>query len=237
MSDPRDSGEHANPGPPKGRVLETLSPNAPLTKPERDLLDVLGSQGFDLSGLKLARRTHGDELFVQHVEHEKSADASRQTAPPGFDVSALSAEGTTAREKGRYDIAIPCFLLALRLRLHLHGLDDPATVEALNDLGETLHEHGELVDSCVLFETMRQVCMRQVGPAHPYTVCASNNLAAVLFDLGQVQRACEMQRDVYETLQREAGPDHAETQGAANNLANMLVAQGDVGADRKLSHF
>jgi hypothetical protein len=204
MTDARSSGDRdeASGSGGSGPLLRSIGERAPLTEAECELVGALSAQGLQIAGLTLVRDERTGQVFVQQMLPPAADDRGPPKAGR-YDIAALTVEGMQARQRGRYDVAVPCLLLALRLRLRVSGLDDPETVMSLNHLGETLHENGDLVGARELFEVMHQICLGRVGTDHDYTLCAANNLAAVLFDQDHLAAACELQQTVYETLRCE----------------------------------
>ena len=113
------------------------------------------------------------------------------------------------------------------------GLDHPATLRSVNNLGVSLGRRGD-------FDGAERLCRRALdgfervfGPDHPRTLASVANLGNVLENRGDLAGAERLCRRALDGFERVFGPDHPRTLGAAANYGNMLKKRGDLaGAER-----
>jgi tetratricopeptide (TPR) repeat protein len=146
----------------------------------------------------------------------------------------LLAEADRLDDAGRYPEAISLAREALRLREHLLGIDDRATLNALSLVAILLSEMGDLASAEPLYRRALETRERVLGPEHPDTLKSLNNLANLLSAQGNLAAAEPLYRRALETSERVLGPEHPDTLKSLNNLANLLYEQGNLAAAEPL---
>jgi tetratricopeptide (TPR) repeat protein len=112
--------------------------------------------------------------------------------------------------------------LLLHARQELYGESDPATFEAMLQLGRTLRDAGELRQSERVLTTSLSLQNRLAEPDDRSVARTEFNLAIVLDRLGEHEAARRLWERVLESSDRENGPDSELSVRTATNLAITL---------------
>ena len=112
--------------------------------------------------------------------------------------------------------------LLLHARQELYGESDPATFEAMLQLGRTLRDAGELRQSERVLTTSLSLQNRRAEPDDQSVARTEFNLAIVLDRLGEHEAARRLWERVLESSDRENGPDSELSVRTATNLAITL---------------
>jgi serine/threonine protein kinase/Flp pilus assembly protein TadD len=114
------------------------------------------------------------------------------------------------------------------------GPEDLRSVNATNNLANTLKAQRRPNEARKLFEEVLQVSRRVFGPDHPATLGAMNNLANTLSDLRLWDEARKLHEEALEGRRRVNGVKAPATLQSMNNLAVVLRIQGRFDEARKL---
>jgi hypothetical protein len=216
---------------------EDLPNNAPLSAAELELLEELARKGLCIEGLVLTLDAQG-RTIVEHFATDHRPDAldphGDQPRQQGLTLDQLGQSGIERFEKREYGWALACFRLERRLRVRCVGAMHPDTLNAANNLAETLRVQGDVACARSMHESVYQIRQRLLGADHPDTLISARNLAEKLFAWGDLAGARRLQEAVYETCQRLHGPDHQHTLTSASQLAVTLSAQGHLADERRI---
>lgn len=135
----------------------------------------------------------------------------------------ISARGDRPRAKGVIE-AVQARLLASA------GKDDPATLEATNDLAAVQRNLGELREARANMEAVVAGRTATLGADHEETLSAMGNLAVLRIMNRERDEAITMQRDLTQRYTRKFGSEHPTTLQARSTLATMMIDGGDTKA-------
>jgi serine/threonine protein kinase/tetratricopeptide (TPR) repeat protein len=111
---------------------------------------------------------------------------------------------------------------ARELFVSVLGPEDIRSVNATNNLANTLKGQGRPDEARKLFEEVLEVSRRVFGRDHPATLGALNNLANTLGDLGRWDEARSLHEEALEARLRVKGAEDPDTLQSMNNLAVTL---------------
>ncbi len=132
----------------------------------------------------------------------------------------ISARGDRLRAKGVIE-AVQARLLASA------GADDPATLEATNDLAAVQRNLGELPEARANMETVVARRIATLGADHEETLSAMGNLAVLRIMNREKDAAIALQRDLTDRYIRKLGSEHPVTLQARSTLATMMIDSAD----------
>jgi tetratricopeptide (TPR) repeat protein len=132
----------------------------------------------------------------------------------------ISARGDRPRAKGVIE-AVQARLLASA------GEDDPATLEATNDLSAVQRNLGELPEARANMEKVVAGRTATLGPDNEETLSAMGNLAVLRIMNREKDTAISLQRDLTDRYVRKLGSEHPVTLQARSTLATMMIDGAD----------
>lgn len=112
--------------------------------------------------------------------------------------------------------------ILLDARKELYGESDPATFDAMVQLGRTLRDAGQLREAEQVLTTSLSLQRRSAENNDRRTAWTEFNLAIVLDRLGEHEAARRLWARVLETSDRENGPDSELSVQTATNMAITL---------------
>ncbi|CAH0058006.1 unnamed protein product [Clonostachys solani] len=128
---------------------------------------------------------------------------------------------------GNYKGAEPMYREALDLRKKILGLQDPATLNSLNNFASILDIQGKCQEAEEIHRQTLDARMKILGPQHPSTLTSMNNLASTLECQGKYKEAAEIIRKTVQVCTDVFGPEHPDTLSSTNNLAIILNGLGE----------
>ena len=137
-------------------------------------------------------------------------------------------------ERGDYSSARIRWQGVLVLRQTLLGEEHSATLDAINNLAETLRALGNFHDARALHEKGLVICLRMLGEEHPNTLTSMINLSGTLREQGVTFCAQSLLEESLDICLRVLGEEHPTTLVTMNNLAATLRVQGEFLAARAL---
>ncbi|WP_338416079.1 toll/interleukin-1 receptor domain-containing protein [uncultured Sphaerotilus sp.] len=168
-------------------------------------------------------RTH--EELKDWVAHARQVSEEAQDARTA---DLLGWVGRHDYQQGAYGLARHAFNRELDTMRRVLGEDHPATLTALNNLGQILKAQGDLVGARLYAQQVLDTSRRVLGEDDPDTLTALNNLGLILKAQGDLVGARLYAQQVLDTRRRVLGEDHPDTLTALNNLGQILLAQGDL---------
>ena len=117
----------------------------------------------------------------------------------------------------------------------LYGADQPDTLQAMDNLANTLSREKKYADAEQLERETLEAERRVLGPEHPYTAETIDNLAYTLLQEKQYPEAEKMQRESLEIEKKTLGPEHPDTLLTMVNIAVTLNSEGRVEEGDKLA--
>lgn len=115
---------------------------------------------------------------------------------------------------------------AVKGLLKHRGPDDPATLDAMFNLGRTLHHLRDYERSHRYLVLVVQKRKRFFGPNHPDTLMARNELGASFRALGRASIAERLIANVLEARKETLGEEHAYTLWSVNEYSKILCDRG-----------
>jgi serine/threonine protein kinase/tetratricopeptide (TPR) repeat protein len=106
------------------------------------------------------------------------------------------------------------------------GADAPATMTAMNNLGQVLYQQSRFAEAEPIMREVLAIRERVYGDRHPETALAWNNLAALLQAEGRYNEAVDAGRHALTIYRATYGDRHQRVTLAMANLASMLLAAG-----------
>lgn len=172
--------------------------------------------------------------FMEAHQYGEAAGAYRQAmALKPLDPDLLQLLGLASLASGDYLQARLCFEKLTEMGERLLGAQHPLTLNAMNNLAETLSRQGNLSEARQLQQRVLQASESMLGAEHPGTLTAKGNLAASLRSEGELSEAQRMEEEVLEVRMRSLGAEHPDTLATLSNLGTTLHAQGDLAGARR----
>jgi tetratricopeptide (TPR) repeat protein len=172
-------------------------------------------------------------LLLPHAlvvaDHAEGLEVEAETT-----ASLRSAAGWYLWSRGQYRQALALEEQALAARRRVLGEDHPDTLDAINNLGQTRRDLGDLDGARELHEQGLAGCRRVLGEDHPDTLTSMNNLAAIRRGLGDLDGARQLHEQTLAGLRRVLGEDHPDTLTSMDNLAKVHRELGDLDGARRL---
>jgi len=135
--------------------------------------------------------------------------------------SYLNKQVTELYQAGKFNEAIPIAKKSLELSEIALGPDNPATVQALNNLAELYRSMGDYAKAEPLYQRALNITEKAVGPDHPATAQALNNLGLLYYYMGDYAKAEPLYQRAFNIREKALGPDHPDTATSLNNLAEL----------------
>ena len=161
----------------------------------------------------LAAAGHAEETAKDLEDGEMAA----RTRLPNISRRAPSSSGARAG-----------FARALGLAEAALGPDHPEVATYVNNLGEVLHDLGDLAGAGRPTSGRSRSDEKSFGPDHPRVAERVNNLASVLQDLGDLAGARAAFERALPILEKDLGPDHPKVAILLNNLGGVLKELGEL---------
>ncbi|MES2571694.1 MAG: serine/threonine-protein kinase [Verrucomicrobiota bacterium] len=148
---------------------------------------------------------------------------------PRAEARARHAIGVTWETLGRYPEAIEQLMRAIELRESpgLLGPDDPATLEAINDLAVVYAKAGHLEKALPLYQMVFEKRRARLGADHPHVLTSLNNLAGAYEMAGDLRNAVQLYEKNLASCRTILGWDDPYTLKATGNLARVWMALHD----------
>ncbi len=176
------------------------------------------------------------EVFSYLVdEYARIATQAEQVPGPTLTGALLYATATeamrlgqTARDYGRYDIALAAFTRAVDLREQELGPDHPDTLVSRNKAARAMRLHGLYLEAEAEHREVMELQLRKPGGAtNPDTLTSRDNLARVLRLLNRPDQAEAEHRKVLQLRIQVLGAQHPDTLTTRSGRARALLKQGD----------
>jgi tetratricopeptide (TPR) repeat protein len=132
------------------------------------------------------------------------------------------------RSRGRPGESRPVAERALSLTQQALGSDHPDMAARHNNLGNVLHDLGDLTGARTEHERAIGISKATLGPDHPDMAAWHNDLGLVLRALGDLTGARTELQQALATTEASLGPDHRIMAIRHNNLGYVLRALGDL---------
>lgn len=130
--------------------------------------------------------------------------------------------GTIYYNLGRYTEAEREYRVALELRLAALGESHPATLDAMNNLGQALASLGQRDPAIEMYRRALEGRRKTLGPTHPRTLDTVNNLAVMGTTDEERAAAEDLLRAAVTARTAEGGAPDEGTLIAMGNLATLL---------------
>lgn len=114
------------------------------------------------------------------------------------------------------------------------GDDDTATLIAMNNLADTLHELGDLSAAKALQEKTLATARQKLGEDDPNTLISLSNFASTLLAMNDLPGALKLDEQVLATRSRDLGDEHPQTLLSMNSVAMTRWQMGDLPGARAL---
>ena len=134
--------------------------------------------------------------------------------------------GNTYRALGLPRQAIPLVEMARDYHLAASGPEDPATLDAMENVAISYRDAGRQDEALKLREEVLALRRKVSGPEHPDTLSAMSSLAVSYSDAGSRDEALKLEEEVLPLSRKVNGPEHPNTLRAMNNLAVSYHAAG-----------
>ncbi|HMB70772.1 MAG TPA: serine/threonine-protein kinase, partial [bacterium] len=140
---------------------------------------------------------------------------------PVVEASLRATIGNTYASLGLLDEASPHLERAIALREAELGEDDPATLDAVHELGELRFYQGRRMEARELIGRAFEGRSRSLGPADARTLAALSDLGAVAQYEGNLEEAERHYREAYERASAALGDDSPYTLSMLHNLGAL----------------
>ena len=115
---------------------------------------------------------------------------------------------------------------AVRTLERVHGPDDIALAQALNNLASIQDRLGRSADAEALHRRALAIRERALGPGHGDVAFSLNNLAGILWAQGRTDEAMAMFERALAIRERAYGPTHPAVGNTINNMAVLHIKAG-----------
>jgi len=122
---------------------------------------------------------------------------------------------------------------ALAIDEATYGKDHPNVAAIVNNLGNVLHDLGDLAGARQCLERALAIDEATYGKDHPGVATDVNNLGLVLHDLGDLPGARQYFERALAIGEATYGKDHPNVAIRVNNLGNVLHDLGDLAGARQ----
>jgi len=133
---------------------------------------------------------------------------------------------------GNYSAAQTLQQQVLDARQRLLGAEDPATLDARDDLAYWTGQAGDTAGACDQYAALLPVRERVLGSEHPHTLLTRGNLAFWTGRTGDAAGACDQYAALLPIRGRVLGSEHPDTLSANASLAYWTGMAGDPAAAR-----
>ena len=148
------------------------------------------------------------------------------TAQPAERARLRAVLGRTYRALGLPRQAIPLEESVLDYYRGAVGLEDPRTLGAMDDLGQSYINADRRDEALKLADEVVRLRRKVSGPEHGDTILGMIRLAAAKMIVGRVDEAIPLQLEAIALSRKVNGPEHADTLSALSNLAQFYSAAG-----------
>jgi tetratricopeptide (TPR) repeat protein len=220
-----------------------LDPDSALHAAQYNLEWALRRKGSDSqfavnARIEVAERFEDRGRFEEAsvLRAETSEQLRRHLGPD--DSGTLTAEAFEALDLerlGRSAEALPLFEHVLAGRIEALGPNNELTLAAMDWLGCTRRNLGDLAESKRLLEdAVRRYALIGAGESDD-CIKTTAHLATTLFELEHLREACHLQRQIVDVRSRTLGQDDPATLGSLRNLAVTLWRLGEVEEAREIA--
>ena len=189
-------------------VIEQSFPSQPLVQAE--LLATVGGtyRGIGEYAPAIDHLTRAESLTRKHLgpEHPDTISVMNCLARTHFDAA-------------NFDLALPLFHEAIRLRKATLGPEHPSTLTEMNNLATVYQAAGKLDLAVPLLEQTLQLQQATLAPGHLDTLRSMNNLAAAYQQAGKLDLAVPLLEQTLTLRKATLGPEHPDTLSSMCNLA------------------
>jgi len=163
--------------------------------------------------------------LVVHLRHLADAALERED---GVVVQLATNYGHYLRMTGNYTQARPYYERALAVCERILGPEHPDTAARYNDLGQLLHDQGDLQGAMLCYERALSIYERAFGSDSPYTASSLSNLGVLLYSTGNLEQARTYFERAQIVFEQVLGPEHPHTAANLNNLGALLALMGSL---------
>ena len=117
---------------------------------------------------------------------------------------------------------------AVRTLERVHGPDDIALAQAINNLASIQDRLGRTADAEALHRRALAIRERALGPDHGDVAFSLNNLAGILWAQGRTEEAMAMYERALAIRERAFGPTHPLVGNTINNMAVLNIKAGNL---------
>jgi tetratricopeptide (TPR) repeat protein len=168
-----------------------------------------------------------DECDRRATPAEHVSDGTLEAALGEASATEAMRIGQTARDYGRYRIALAAFTQAAEDRRRRLGESERNTLVSRNKMARARRALGMLTEALAEHEDILRIQLENGPRDDRDTLTTRDNVARTKRALGFYAEAEAEHRAVLAARSGLLGPDHAETLTSANNHARALVASGE----------
>jgi len=202
---------------------------------ERDRADRITEFMTNMFQVSDPSQAQGNTITAREILDKSSKEIDSKLAKdPELQAQLMHVMGQVYGNLGLYGIAHGLLTRAVETRSHLLGLDNPQTLNSMDQLGWNLSREGRYTEAEKLQRETLDALRRVLGPQHPNTLEAMSNLAWSLKEEGRYAEAEKLQREALELRSRVLGPDHPDTVASMTQLAASFTGEGDFAQAEKL---
>lgn len=139
------------------------------------------------------------------------------------DLEAYLERGRALSKAGKFEQALPYFLMALELGERRNGTDSPAIVPMLDSLADLYAAQTQYRDAEPLYERSLEIQERALARYQAGIARTLNNLGSIYEATGRTPEARELYERVLTAWQPALGPDHPSVQAARERLARIAA--------------
>jgi tetratricopeptide (TPR) repeat protein len=132
-------------------------------------------------------------------------------------------------QKGKYQKEISFAEKSVETAKRIWGPEEPATADALDDLGLLLKKDGNYVKAEPLFQEALRICRKVLGSEDRSTALSLSNLAFLYKTMGEYGKAEPLYQEALRIKQKVLGPENPGAALGLNNLANLYKEMGAYG--------
>jgi len=135
--------------------------------------------------------------------------------------------GKTYFTIGDYQNAYQHTKKALDIRVRILGLNHPASLSLMNNIGAIFCEQGNYNEAEAYNRKTIEIAKETLGQNHPDTLMTISNLARSIQLQGRFSEAIGIYKDVWEKQRKILGPEHPKTVLTMIDLAGAFLDSGD----------
>jgi tetratricopeptide (TPR) repeat protein len=132
-------------------------------------------------------------------------------------------------QKGKYQKEISFAEKSVETAKRIWGPEEPATADALDDLGLLLKKDGNYVKAEPLFQEALRICRKVLGSEDRSIALSLSNLAFLYKTMGEYAKAEPLYQEALRIRQEVLGFEHPDTAKSFNYLALLYVDMGEYG--------